>query len=142
MYYNYEKLFSYYFNISKLKKSFFLGSLLIAVGSILWAMPLSKSVLLFYTLGTMLIFIGLSFLRISLYTSGQELTPEKYFARIISSSDAISRSYQSAFGIIIIGLIPLLGSSILFLFFAMCSLSSVFIAKKISADVENKLTLK
>ncbi|KOY62776.1 hypothetical protein AM629_06760 [Photorhabdus heterorhabditis] len=133
---------SYYFNISKLKKSFFLGSLLIAVGSILWAMPLSKSVLLFYTLGTMLIFIGLSFLRISLYTSGQELTPEKYFARIISSSDAISRSYQSAFGIIIIGLIPLLGSSILFLFFAMCSLSSVFVAKKISADVENKLTLK
>ncbi|CAQ82629.1 MULTISPECIES: MFS transporter [Photorhabdus] len=131
-----------YFDINKLKKSFFLGSLLIAVGSMLWAMPLSRIVLLFYTLGTMLIFIGLSFLKISLYTSGQELTPEKYFARIISSSDAISRSYQSAFGIIIIWLIPLLGSSVLFVFFAMCSLSSVFVSKKISAEVENKLILK
>ncbi|NHB92364.1 MFS transporter [Photorhabdus cinerea] len=131
-----------YFNINKLKKSFFLGSFLITVGSILWAIPLSRISLLYYTLGTMLIFIGLSFLRISLYTSGQELTPEKYFAKIISSSDAISRSYQSAFGIIVIGLIPLLGSSILFIFFAMCSLSSVFVSKKISAEVENKLTVE
>ncbi|MCC8423041.1 MFS transporter [Photorhabdus thracensis] len=131
-----------YFNINKLKQSFFFGSILIAVGCIFWAMPLSRIVLLYYTLGTMLIFMGLSSLRISLYTSGQELTPEKYLARIISSSDAISRSYQSVFGIIVIWLIPLLGSSALFVFFAICSLSSVFVSKKISAEVENKLILK
>ncbi|AUL97473.1 MFS transporter [Vibrio vulnificus] len=126
------------FKIEKIKQSFTYGAGLVCSGSLIWGVSGGEYLVIYYTLGTTLIFIGLSFLRISLYTSGQELTPEKLFGEIIAASDVISRSYQSIIGVSVLSLIPVITSGSLFITLAFSSLISIPVSKKISDELRKK----
>ncbi|MDC9614616.1 hypothetical protein PSI19_12215 [Xenorhabdus khoisanae] len=127
-----------FFSLEKIRFSFFLGAFLVSLGCIFWAYPYHDFQLLYYSIGSFILFIGLSFLRVSIYASGQELTPLEYLAEIIAASDVISRSYQSLLGVVIMSLIPIISVNFILCFLAFAAMASLLITGKISRKVQEK----
>ncbi|PHM48125.1 MFS transporter [Xenorhabdus miraniensis] len=127
-----------FFSLEKIRLSFFLGAFFVSLGCIFWSYPYHDFQLLYYSIGSFILFLGLSFLRISLYASGQELTPPEYLAEIIAASDVISRSYQSLLGVVIMSLIPIISVNFILCFLAFSAMGSLLITGKISQKVQEK----
>jgi len=119
------------FKIESINKSFILGAVLISVGCLIWSVPLTKFLVLSYLSGTFIIYLGLSLLKISLYSSGQELTDKGKFTEIIATSDMLSRSYQSLLGFVIVAGIDHFTAEKCFLFLAFAALGSLFFSSSI-----------
>lgn len=127
-----------YFSIHNIKKSFLAGSILVSIGCILWATTSNENRMLFYIPGTFFIFIGLSLLRISLYTTGQELTDENHFSEIIVTSDLISRSYQSFISFFIVTIVTITSPSIIFFMVALSALFSMYFSTMICRKLSDR----
>ena len=119
------------FKIESINKSFILGAILISSGCLIWSVPLTHSLVLSYLSGTFIIYLGLSLLKISLYSSGQELTEKSKFSEIIATSDMLSRSYQSLLGFVIVFGIDHFTAKKCFLFLAFAALGSLFFSSSI-----------
>lgn len=130
------------FTIKKINQMFHYGVFCTFLGCLIWASsPLSGVyLLLIYSMGTLFIFIGISFLRISLTTSGQELTDKKNFVKIVSSADALARMWQYGTGIIYVTIINMIGIQKLLFGFSLFSLGSICFSNKISKDLLNKVS--
>lgn len=130
------------FKMETIKNSFTIGTILLSAGCLFWVMPAGGVIVLGYMFGTLIIFMGLSLLRVSLYASGQELTDKDKFPEIIVTSDLISRTYQSLLGVVIVSVINFItpqGVFLLLSFSALASLLfSVSIYKPIMQTRDNK----
>ena len=124
------------FKTDEINLAFTYGAILVCLGSYGWGIGEGTYLLIYYTLGTILIFVGLAFLRIALYTSGQELTPPEFFSEIIAASDLIARSYQALLGVSVLSLVPILTSSGVFLILGSSALASILVSRKINKKLK------
>lgn len=85
-----------HYTYKNIQMPFYIGSLLLGLGILCWSAPMTfKFCWVIYLVGTGLLYVGLSFARVAVHSVGLEITDKDIYIEVTSSSDAISRLWQS-----------------------------------------------
>lgn len=96
------------YSSDNLKIPFLRGVQFLAIGFLLWAIPVSLSFSwIFYLIGSAVLSAGLGFARVGVHTAGLELTKEEVYVEVVSSADALSRLWQGTISSVMVGMISL-----------------------------------
>lgn len=127
------------FNLSNIKSAFYIGTFLLMLGLMCWAIPNSLNwCWLSYIAGSAIIAAGLSFARVGVHTVGLEITNKDVFVEVTSTADAISRLWQSAVSSLMVGLITFIPLPVIVILSGFVGGGATRSVKKILNEISTK----